>query len=78
MVKVNMHEAKTQLSQYVAMVESGQEDRVVLMRGNKPAAQIDPYVEQAHPFTFGLLAGQYEFGDIDSCNDEVAELFEAV
>ena len=48
------------------------------MRGNKPAAQINPYVEQAHPFTFGLLAGQYEFGDIDSCNNEVAELFEAV
>ena len=76
MVKVNMHTAKTQLSQYVAMVESGQEDRVVLMRGNKPAAQISPYTEQVHPFTLGLLAGQFELGDIDSCNDEIAELFE--
>lgn len=76
MVQVNMHTAKTQLSRYVAMVESGQEDKVVLMRGNKPAAQISPYSEQAHPFTMGLLAGQYEFGDIDACNGEIADLFE--
>ena len=29
-----------------------------------------------HPFALGLLAGLYEFGDIDSCNEEVADLLE--
>ena len=43
MTTVNMLEAKTNLSRYVASVENGTEPFVVISRGGKPVAKIVPY-----------------------------------
>ena len=43
MTTVNMFEAKTNLSRYVASVENGAEPFVVISRGGKPVAKIVPY-----------------------------------
>ena len=68
-----MFDAKTNLSRYVALVESGEADRVVLCRKDKPVAQIDPY--RGGGFTVGLLEGKLEVGDLDASNDMIAEMF---
>ena len=43
MTTVNMFEAKTNLSRYVASVENGTEPFVVISRDGKPVAKIVPY-----------------------------------
>jgi len=41
---VNIHEAKTQLSQLVARVELG--DEIVIARGGKPVAKLVPFAQK--------------------------------
>jgi prevent-host-death family protein len=41
MIQVNMHEAKTRLSQLVELVERG--ERVVIARGGAPVAELVPH-----------------------------------
>lgn len=42
MIKLNIHEAKTHLSKYLAKLKSG--ERIVLCKHNQPVAQITPLV----------------------------------
>lgn len=42
MTAVNMHEAKSRLSQLVDAVESGREAEIVIARNGKPAARLVP------------------------------------
>ena len=53
---VNMHEAKTRLSQLVAAVERG--DAVVVSRRGKPVARIVPYEDPAPRRVFGSMRGR--------------------
>jgi len=53
---VNMHEAKTQLSQLVARMEKGEE--VILARNGKPVARLVPVEEKPLPPLMGLLKGK--------------------
>lgn len=64
MPKVNMLEAKTNLSKLVEAVETGKETEIILARNGKPVARIVP-VEQ-EPRKLGLAEGQ--FGEL---TDEV-------
>ena len=77
MLSVKMLDAKTNLSRYVALIESGEEERVVIARGNKPVAMLVPYEEDpAAAKRLGAAKGLYvipdEFDDIDA---QVAALF---
>lgn len=60
-MQVNIHDAKTRLSQLVAAAEAGEE--VVIMRGGTPAVRLVPVVAARPPVQLGLLAGQIELGD---------------
>ena len=40
MCKVNMYEAKTNLSRYVEMLETGKEDEIIITRYDKEVAKI--------------------------------------
>ncbi len=53
---VNMHEAKTQLSQLVAKMEEGEE--VILARNGKPVAKLVPVEEKPRIPPAGLFAGK--------------------
>lgn len=44
---VNIHEAKTRLSQLVARAERG--ERITIARGGKPVAQLGPAARAARP-----------------------------
>jgi prevent-host-death family protein len=59
-MQVNMHDAKTQLSELVAAAERGEE--VVIARNGTPAARLVAITPEYAPVTLGLLAGEIELG----------------
>lgn len=60
-MRVNMHEAKSRLSELVAAAEAGEE--VVIARNGEPAVRLTPIVERYKPVSLGILAGQIELAD---------------
>lgn len=72
---VNMHEAKSRLSQLVAAVESGRETEVVIARNGRPAAKLVP-IPARKPIRFGLAKGKFAVPDnIDEYEEEITALF---
>jgi prevent-host-death family protein len=75
MVRVGMHEAKTQLSRLVGLVEDGEE--VVIQRSGRPVARLVA-VQRRRPVAeaFGTLRGEVELADdFDELPAELAEHF---
>jgi prevent-host-death family protein len=60
-MKVNMHDAKTRLSELVAAAEGGEE--VIIARGGTPVVRLVPVTVEHPPVRLGALAGQIEIGD---------------
>jgi len=60
-MQVNMHDAKTRLSELVAAAEEGED--VVIARGGTPAVRLVPITVRHRPVRLGALAGQIEIGD---------------
>ena len=74
---VNIHEAKTHLSRYLARLEQG--ETIVLCRRNVPIAEIRPLPSAStEPRPLGIYEGQFEVGDafFDPLPDDVLEAFE--
>lgn len=70
-MKVNMHEAKTRLSELVAAAERGEE--VVIARDGTPAARLVAITGGYPPVRLGMLAGEIEIGpDFDDPLPEFA------
>jgi len=60
-----MHEAKTNFSKLIGLVEAGEE--VVVQRGDIPVAKIVPYETSGHARKAGALKGRIEIAeDVDS------------
>ena len=75
MTAVSMFEAKTNLSRYVAAVESKDEAFIVILRNGKPAAKIVPF-ETDENKRIGIAKGKLpvmqdlqEFNSIDISSD---------
>lgn len=74
MVQVNMHEAKTRLSQLVELVEGG--EQVVIARGGVPVAEIVPYEAASQSRIGGQWKGEATISDdFDAPSPEIEELF---
>jgi prevent-host-death family protein len=71
---VNIHEAKTNLSKLLEMVERG--EPFIIARAGKPVAKVEPYSEK-RPQRFGFLEGQFEVpDDIDTMfKKDIEEMF---
>jgi prevent-host-death family protein len=70
-MRVNMHDAKTNLSELVAAAERGQE--VIIARNGAPAARLVPVSVEHAPVRLGALAGEIEIGsDFDDPLPEFA------
>lgn len=79
MSPVTMHDAKTNLSRYVSLIENGEEERIVIARGDKPAAMLVPFSDFDTTKRLGVAQGKFKVpDDIDKHNGEIAELFEGV
>ena len=58
MIRLNVHEAKTHLSKYLARLKAG--DRILLCKHNQPIAEITPVREPpARPRPIGLAKGTF-------------------
>lgn len=58
MIKLNIHEAKTHLSKYLAKLKAG--DRIVLCKHNHPIAEITPLPHVlGRPRPIGLAKGRF-------------------
>ena len=78
MPQVNVLEAKNNLSRMLRDLEEGREDYFVIARNGTPVARVVPYEHEAATWRLGVAAGEQlirDGWDLDSCNDEVAELF---
>jgi prevent-host-death family protein len=74
MVQVNMHEAKTRLSQLVELVNQGEE--VVIARAGKPAARLVPYSPETKRRRGGIWKGKVWIApDFDAPMPEFEKLF---
>jgi antitoxin (DNA-binding transcriptional repressor) of toxin-antitoxin stability system len=74
-MRVNMHEAKTNLSKLVAAVESGEEKEVEIARAGQVVARIVPPRPRS-PRRPGLWAGRVHIGaDFDVLPPDVAAAF---
>jgi len=77
--QVNMHDAKTMLSQLVKELEDGSQESFIIARHGKPVAQLSLYKPRnAKPKTrIGAAKGKLPVPD-DAVlfNDDITELFE--
>jgi len=74
MATVNIHDAKTRLSQLLAGVERGEE--IIIARSGKPIAKLIPYSPAAQRKP-GMLKGRVRYGDDlrDPLPPEIAAAF---
>jgi prevent-host-death family protein len=72
---INMHDAKTRLSQLVDAIESGTETEIILARNGRPAARLVP-IAKKRPIRLGLARGEFDVPDDWDVDDEaIAALF---
>lgn len=71
-MQVNMHDAKTRLSELVAAAESGED--VVIARNGRAVVQLVALEPSFAPVRLGVLEGQIELGaDFDAPLPEFAD-----
>jgi len=71
MRRVNVHEAKSQLSKLLEQVEAG--ERVVIARADEPVAVLIPYKSAVRRRRLGLFPGQAKIhADFDELPDDIA------
>jgi len=61
MDKINIHDAKTRLSQLVERAEAGEE--IVIARAGRPVARLGPLTPRGEPRRLGLLDGRFRIPD---------------
>ncbi|HZN85136.1 MAG TPA: type II toxin-antitoxin system Phd/YefM family antitoxin [Mycobacterium sp.] len=73
MTTVNIHDAKTHLSQLLARVENG--ETITIARAGKPVADIVPHVRT--DIVFGELSGRldYDADHFDDADNDLNALF---
>lgn len=75
-MQVNILEAKTNLSSLVRMVESGQEDMIVIARYGKPVVKITVFNDAPVSKRIGIAKGRLKTpADLDRDNEEIAAMF---
>lgn len=76
MLQVNILEAKTDLSRLIKLIESGQEDNIIIARYGKPVVKMSIYNDSPVSNRIGIAKGKFEApADLDRDNSEIEELF---
>ncbi|AFZ55209.1 type II toxin-antitoxin system prevent-host-death family antitoxin [Cyanobacterium aponinum AL20118] len=74
---VNIHQAKTQLSQLLSRVEKG--EKIIIANRGKPVAFLTPYTDESlfHQRIPGRLKGQFTVSEnFYESDEEIISLFE--
>jgi prevent-host-death family protein len=76
-IQVNIHEAKTRLSQLIQRAEAGEE--VIIARAGKPAVRLEPTEQTVakKPFKLGFGKGKWKAPDDIKTpfKDDIEEMF---
>ncbi len=77
MEQVNIHEAKSRLSQLIQSVEDGTQSEVVIARNGRPVAKLVAVDAPAkRRLRFGFAKGRFKLpDDFDADNDYITKLF---
>lgn len=74
-MKVNMHEAKTQLSKLAELAWKG--ERIIIAKAGKPYLDLIPHREKKPPRKRGLLKGKIAIApDFDDVDQALIDQFE--
>ena len=77
MTQVNVLEAKNNLSRLLHMLESGEEDQIIISRNGDPVAQLTLIPKPEKKPIFGIAKGEFSWPeDIHYLDDEIADMFE--
>ncbi len=75
-MQVNILEAKTNLSNLVRLVETGQEERIIIARYGKPVVKMVRYNDAPVSKRIGVAKGKLKSpDDLDKDNEEIAAMF---
>lgn len=78
MIKLNIHEAKTHLSEYLVKLQAG--ETILLCRRNTPVAEIRPVetAPAANPRPIGLAKDRFQVPEtfFEELPTEIADMFE--
>lgn len=77
MCTVSIYEMKTQLSKYISMVESGEEEEIVILKNGKKVASVTKYHDEKTPVRLGagLLVTEAKPFVLKSDDDHLDTLF---
>ena len=74
-MQVNILEAKTNLSQLVKLIETGQEDSIIIARYGKPVAKLVLYNDVPADRRIGIAKGKLKSpADLNQYNDEITAM----
>lgn len=79
MKRVSVTGASADLADLVDLIQSGREDRVILVKDGRPVAQVEGYAEDpdGRHVRIGIAAGKLVYPeDLHAFDDEIAEMFE--
>ena len=78
-MQVNILEAKTRLSNLVRLIETGEEEQVIIARYGKPVVKMTVYNEKPVSKRIGIAKGKLKTPvDLDRDNAEIEAMFGGV
>ena len=76
MMQVNILEAKTNFSKLVRLIETKQEDRIIVSRHGRPVMKMVSVYDAPIESRIGIAKGKLKSSaDLDVGNDEIAAMF---
>ena len=75
MREISIYEAKTQLSKYVSMLESGEESEIIILKNGERVAKIVKENKITQRIGAGLLVTDYKPFVVKDPSDNLEELF---
>lgn len=75
MCEISIYEAKTQLSKYVSMLESGEESEIIILKNGERVAKIVKENKITQRIGAGLLVTDYKPFVVKDPSDNLEELF---
>lgn len=80
MCQMNVLEAKTNFSKLLMLLETKEEDEVIICKNNKPVAKLTLFSQESEYEkrlkAFGIAAGKFQIpDDINDGDEEIARMF---
>lgn len=75
MYQISIYEAKTQLSKYIALLESGEANEIIILKNGKEVAKIVPSINKKQRLGAGLKFSESLNFKLKDEDDKLDELF---